>query len=213
MRAGVSVAWRIATVAAFGATAALAVTLNRGAPVHVSLTAAGSGATHAAPSRSAAGPARCVAAGLRIWLAPRNRVTGATARYLLEFTNVSGGPCTLAGYPQVAAYRGKGVQVGSLAAHDTSAAAHRVLLAPGQTAHAVVDAVVPTARCGPVSASGLRVVVPGQASARDVRRPLTACTAHAARGRGYLMVRAVQGGTGTGGGAGALAPVNPSAAT
>ena len=37
MRAGASLGLRIATAVAFGATAALAVTLNRGAPVHAAL--------------------------------------------------------------------------------------------------------------------------------------------------------------------------------
>jgi hypothetical protein len=37
MRAGASLGWRIATAVAFGATAALAVTLSRGAPPQAAL--------------------------------------------------------------------------------------------------------------------------------------------------------------------------------
>lgn len=204
MRAGASHLGRVAAAAAFGATAALAVTLSRGAPVHAALTSAGTGAAHAASSRpaAAAAAARCAPAGLRVWLGPGERVSAATAQYPLEFTNVSRAPCTLTGYPQVAAYRGD-AQVGPAAARDTSVVARRVLLAPGQSAHAVVEALVPATRCRPARASGLRVVVPGQASARYVSRPLTACA-----GRGSLLVRAIQ--AGPGGGAGPLAGVRPS---
>lgn len=208
MRASTSRLWRVATAAAFGATAALSIALSRGAPVHAALTAAGKGAAHAASQRTGAGTAVCVAAGLRIWLGPGVRVTATGTRYPLEFTNVSGAPCTLAGYPQVTAYRGDDVQVGPAAAHDTPAV-RGVVLAPGQTAHAVVDASAPTARCRPVRASGLRVVAPGQASGSYVRRTLTACAARAARGQDYLVVGAVQPGTGAGGSAGTLADVRP----
>ena len=196
MRAGASLGWRVATAVAFGATAALAVTLSRGVPLNAALTSAkGSGAQHAAASaRPLAVTARCAASGLRISLGPGARVSAAITRYPLDFTNVSGASCALAGYPEVAAYRGNGVQVGAVAGDDLSAAARRVLLAPGQTAHATLDASVTTARCGPVHAGGLRVVTPGQTVARYVRRPLTACAARAPRGQEYLRVRAIAAG-------------------
>jgi hypothetical protein len=117
---------------------------------------------------------------------------GAT-RYALDFTNVSAAPCTLAGYPQVAAYRGSGVQVGDAAVRDTAVAAFRVLLGPGQTAHAALDA-APLPRCRPVQATGLRVVVPSGQSARYVHRSLTACAARETTGQRYLRVRAIQAG-------------------
>ena len=126
VRAGVISLWRVAAAAAFGATAAVAVILTRGAPVNAALTAEGAGGAHASPSasaRPAAAPARCAVTGLRIALGPGSRVTAGVTRYALEFTNVSGAACTLSGYPQVAAYRGDGVQVGPAAARDTSAAA------------------------------------------------------------------------------------------
>ena len=71
MRAGASLGLRIAAAVAFGATAALAVTLNRGAPMHAALTSEkGRGAPHtasAAPPASATGsPAaapRCAPVG------------------------------------------------------------------------------------------------------------------------------------------------------
>ena len=209
MRAGASLGWRIATAAAFGATAALAVILSRGVPMDAALTSAKApGAQHAAAkAQPAAVPARCVTSGLRVSLGPGARVSTAITRYPVDFTNVSGAPCTLAGYPEVTAYRGDGVQVGAAAGHDLSAAARRVVLAPGQTAHANLDASVPAARCGPVRATGLRVVTPGQAAARYVRRPLTACTARAPRGQDYLRVRAIAPGAGAS--AGTVADFEP----
>ena len=206
MRAGVSLSWRIAAALAFGATAALAVIVSRGAPVDAALTSAnGQGAQHAAVGAQQPGTARCAMSGLRISVGPGARVTTVITRYPLDFTNVSGAPCTLAGYPEVTAYRDNGVQVGAAAGHDLSVTAHRVLLRPGQTAHATLDAAVPAARCGPVRATGLRVVTPGQAAARYVRRPFTACAARAVPGENYLLVHAIQPGAGAAAGAGGAA--------
>jgi hypothetical protein len=199
MRAGAALSWRIATVLAFGATAALAVVLSRGAPTDAALASAkGPNTQHAAAdTRTSAATGRCASSGLRISLGPGARVTTVVTRYPLDFTNVSGAPCTLAGYPEVTAYRGDKVPVGAAASRDRSVAARRVVLAPGQTAHATLDAAVPAARCGPVRAAGLRVVTPGQKGARYVRRSLTACTAVAPDGQQYLRVRAIQAGAGT----------------
>jgi hypothetical protein len=216
MRAGVRLGWRVATAVAFAATAALAVTLSRGAPVHVALTSQQDRSTqHTAAPRPPTAGSPCAESGLRISLGPGARVTTVITRYPLDFTNVSDSPCTLAGYPEVSAYRGDGIEVGPVAAQDTTVAAIRVLLAPGETAHAALDAQAPAARCRPVRASGLRVVTPGRTAARYVRRPLTACAARASRGENYLRVRAIQPGAGTsvsaGGTTGTVADLQPSA--
>ena len=204
MRTGVSLGWRIATVVAFGATATLAVVVSRGAPVDAALAAAnGPGGQHAAAGPRQAESARCAMSGLRISVGAGARVTRVITRYLLDFTNVSGATCTLAGYPGVAAYAGDDVQVGAAAGHDLSVAGRRIVLAPGQTAHASVDASVAAARCGPVRAAGLRVVAPGQTAARYLRRPMTAYAARALRGQVYLRVRAIQADPGSSAGAGA----------
>jgi Protein of unknown function (DUF4232) len=212
MRARASLVWRVATAVAFGVTAALAVTLSRGAPINAALTSdKGTGATHAAaPAARTVVTERCAVAGLRISLGPGARVTAAITRYALEFTNVSGAPCTLAGYPQVTAYRGGGVLIGLAAARDPSVAARRILIGPGQTAHAVLDATAP-ARCRSIRAAGLRVVAPGQTVPRYVRRSMTTCAARGAHGRNYLLVRAIQAGAGAGGtgGSATVADVQP----
>jgi hypothetical protein len=203
MRAGASLGWRVATAMAIVATAVLAVSLGHGAPIKAALTSdKGASATHASsPQAAGASPAAdvtalCAVSGLRISLGPAARVTAEMMRYPLDFTNVSSAACTLAGYPQVWAYRGDGIEVGPAAAHDTSVTASRVVLVPGATAHAALDAFLPAARCIPVRASGLRVVPPGQTAARYVQRPLTACAARASRSQGYLRVHAIQAGAG-----------------
>jgi Protein of unknown function (DUF4232) len=199
MRAGVSLGWRVATAMAFVATAALAVTLTRGAPLHVALTSdKGASTQHASASpRPTVVTGRCAVSGLRISLGPGARMTTVITQYPLDFTNVSRSPCTLVGYPEVSAYRGDHVQVGPDAAPDPAVVARRVLLAPGGTAHAALDATAPQARCRPVRASGLRVVMPGQTAARYVPRSLTTCTARVYHSQYYLHVRAIQAGPGT----------------
>lgn len=207
MRAGASLGWRIATAVAFGATAALAVTLSRGVPMHAALTSAKAPAARHAAAGTQPPAAPCGArgtSGLRVSLGPGARVATAVTRYVLDFTNASRAPCTLAGYPAVSAYRADGAPLGAAADRELSAAG-RVVLAPGQTAHAALDVSVPARGCGPVRAAGLRVVPPGQTAARYFRRPLTACTSHSARE--YLRVQAIQpgragAGTGTGSGTG-----------
>jgi hypothetical protein len=210
MRAGASLGLRIAAAVAFGATAALAVTLNRGAPLHAALASekgqkaprvATATRSPAAATRSPATAPRCAGSGLRISVGAGSRVTTVTTRYALDFTNVGGAPCTLTGYPQVAAYQGEGTEVGDAAVMDTSVTALRVVLAPGQTAHASLDASL-SVRCRPVRVAGLRVVPPGQSAARYVKRSLTACAAHVPWGEDYLQVRAIQPGSGTGTGRG-----------
>jgi Protein of unknown function (DUF4232) len=130
MRAAARLGWRVAAVVAFGATAALAVTLTRGAPMHAALISARN--HDAAP--------RCAASGLRISLgavpAAATGVRRGPTSYALDFTNVSDAKCELRGYPAVAAYLASGAQVGNAAAADTTATAHRVVLAPGETARA-----------------------------------------------------------------------------
>jgi hypothetical protein len=191
MRAAARLGWRVAAVVAFGATAALAVTLTRGAPMHAALTSAGS--HDAAP--------RCAASGLRVSLgAVPAAATGARqglTSYGLDFTNVSDVKCELHGYPAVAAYLGSGVQVGNAAAADGAATAHRVVLAPGETARAAVitsaaSASASAGGCRPVLATGLRVTPPGESAARFIRHSLLACSAAGPRAPVFLRVRAIQ---------------------
>jgi Protein of unknown function (DUF4232) len=204
MRASVRLGWQATAVVAFAATAALAVTLSRGAPMHAALTSAKHTVNGRAANRpGASGTPQCAASRLRISVGPGTSdgllVDRAVTRYRLEFTNVSGAACTLSGYPEVAAYRDDDAlaEVGNAAGRDTSVIAHRILLAPGATAHAAVIAAVAGGPCRPVTATGLRVVPPGQPIARYVPHALRACSAAGPRAPVFLHVRALQPGTGT----------------
>ena len=188
MRAAVGLAWRGAAMVAFGATAALAVTLNRPVPAPAALTVA---------ARPQPAPA-CAPAGLTVSLAKSAETSG----YPVDFTNTSDSPCTLSGYPQIAAYavgRSGYTQVGNAALRAAGGTARRVLLRPGGTAHSDVDVSgVPVGvACRPVMAAGLRVVLPGASTPQYLRGRLTACSATGPDARVYLRVRAIQPGTGT----------------
>lgn len=195
------VAWRVAAAVAFAATAALAVTLTRGAPLQTALTSArntGHGGAAAVAHRHRPGPA-CRASGLRIWVSGGGGVTSRADGAAVEFTNTSGAACTMSGYPQVAASRANGAQIGNAASRDTSASVHRIVLNPGATAHAVLAEDVPGfpgGSCKLVTAAGLRIVPPGQSIARYVRHAVTACSAAGPREPVFLHVRALQAGVG-----------------
>jgi len=199
MTASVRLGWRVAAIAAFAATAALAVSLTQGGSTPAALTSA----KNVTKQRAAEGAPRCATPRLRISVgtgagtgASTGTSTGASApretRYRLEFTNVSGVTCTLSGYPEVAAYRGDGAQVGNEAGRDTSVAARHIVLAPGASAHAAITASVSRGPCRPVDAAGLRVVPPGQKAASYIRHTLRACSAAGPRAPVFLRVRAVQ---------------------
>ena len=72
MRAGASLGWRVATAMAFVATAALAVTLTRGGPLHVALTSEkGAGTQHAPVSpQPVAATGRCAVSGKVLFIFP-----------------------------------------------------------------------------------------------------------------------------------------------
>jgi hypothetical protein len=194
--------WRGVAAIAFAATAVVAVTVSRGGPAHVALTSA----RNPSAAHGASGAAQCAASRLRISLGadsgPGTRASAGHGRSVgagvstLEFTNVSGTACAVSGYPEVAAYGVGGAQLGNAAGRDTSAAARRIVLAPGATAHAAVVASVSAGSCRPVVAAGLRVVPPGQSAARYIRHAMPACGLAGPRAPVFLHVRAVQPGSG-----------------
>jgi Protein of unknown function (DUF4232) len=191
-RRGVAV---IASVAAAGlivATAAFAAS----SPGAVSGAAL---ASDTARLSSAPAPA-CRASQLGVWiaLAQSNGAAG-TIYYPLNFTNVSGRTCSLHGFPGVSAIARNGHQLGSPAGWATKAAARTVVLAPGTTAHTILqyrDAEVSTAPgCDPVNtAVVLRVYPPGQYDATIAAFDLQVCS-HA--GPVYMSVEPLLPGVGT----------------
>ena len=89
----------------------------------------------------------------------------------IDFTNTSGAPCTLYGYPGVAFTTSPTAasQVGLAATRSTGQPYKLVTLAPQASASATLHLVqvlnYPAARCGPVSGSFLQVYPPGDKSA------------------------------------------------
>jgi len=144
-------------------------------------------AAFAAPSSgtvraSTAAIPRCTAADLGVWLAvaQANGAAG-TIYYPLEFTNLSGHTCFLHGYPGVSAIDRNGNQLGSPAGWTSPASAPTVVLAPGATAHTVLqysDAEVSTAPgCDPVyTAVVLRIYPPDEHGATIAMFSLEACS-------------------------------------
>jgi hypothetical protein len=182
----------IAAVAAAGLIAAVAAS-SPGAASGAAL------ASDTARLSSAPVPA-CQASRLGVWiaLAQSNGAAG-TIYYPLNFTNVSGRTCSLHGFPGVSAIARNGHQLGSPAGWATKVAARTVVLAPGATAHTILqyrDAEVSTAPgCDPVNtAVVLRVYPPNQYDATIAAFDLQVCS-HA--GPVYMSVEPILPGVGT----------------
>lgn len=140
------------------------------------LVPAGVWLTTATPA--AASPARCTTSGLVIWLSPESNGTAGSIYYTLEFTNLSGHACTLAGYPGVSSVTLSGAQLGS-AGSRTTVPAHVVTLAQGASAHTALQVTeagnYPASSCHLVDAAGIRVYPPGQTASKIVPFVFDAC--------------------------------------
>jgi hypothetical protein len=182
-----------------GVTASGAASASGTASGTAGATASGTASPSGTASSPASGVSSCTASGLRVGLDTAAAGVAAGSSFVpLEFTNISGQACELAGYPTVALTMGlSGAQVGARAATDHAVPAGPVVLAPGGIAHAwlrvLSTANYPASKCHPVTAAGLRITVPGTASASYVAHPVPACTA-VLRGSEMLTVRPVQRG-------------------
>jgi hypothetical protein len=135
----------------------------------------------------------CTTSGLDVWLNTQGTGAAGTIYYNLEFTNLSGGSCTLFGFPGVSAVTLTGGQLGNAASRNHSFTPHVVTLANGATATAIVGiaqtSLFPAAQCQPVTAAGLRVYPPGQTAPKIVPFPFGACSKS---GPLYLSVMTVR---------------------
>jgi Protein of unknown function (DUF4232) len=155
-------------------------------------------ASSAAPRATAQTTAvhRCYQSELRAWLGiPGDGAAGSTY-YQLELSNVSSQTCTLYGYPGVSALT-SGVQDGSAADRSASHPKTLVYLAPGATAHVILQiadvfAYTPSA-CQPGTANTLRVYAPGDYAALFIPFSVAACDK---AGPIYLHVSTTLAGTG-----------------
>jgi Protein of unknown function (DUF4232) len=150
----------------------------------------------ASPSPAAAAPAACATSSLRVSLGASDGYAGGVYQPV-NFTNTSDAPCTLFGYPGVSLVSGSSHrQIGLAAKRSATVPARQVTLAPGATAHAVlqiVDALnFPSSSCAPAKATELRVYPPGQTVPVYVATTAQGC----ARPQQVLFVTAVQAGSG-----------------
>jgi hypothetical protein len=152
--------------------------------------ATGTRAATAAPHASINTPP-CAASGLVVWLNTQGDNAAGSSYYSLKFTNLSGHPCTLRGYPGVSAVDLHAAQLGSAAGREPSASSF-VRLIDGATASAVLRITVagnfPSATCRSGTAAGLRVFPPGLTVSTVIPFPFSACSKS---GPTYLSIKAV----------------------
>lgn len=129
---------------------------------------------------SSSGPPGCATSDLHLGLGPKNGAAGSVF-VPVQFTNQSGASCTLFGFPGVSfvtAVGGK--QIGASANEEKTTPRRLVTLAPGATAHALLQVVVaqnfPPAKCKLVTAHWLKVYPPGETHAAYLRYTAATCS-------------------------------------
>jgi hypothetical protein len=97
----------------------------------------------------------------------------------LDFTNVSGGPCTLYGYPGASLASSSGTEVSPGASRSTTTAESLVTLDAGSTAHAVMQIAdagnYDASSCDPKPTTEIKVFPPDQTAALYVSYATSAC--------------------------------------
>lgn len=150
------------------------------------------------PGAPASAAAACPTSSLEVWLGlGAGGAAAGSTYYPLEFSNIGTATCTLYGYPGVSALGSNGTQLGSPAGWDATVAPSTVTLAPGATAHTVLQITdvgnYPASTCEPATAIALRVYPPNQTASTQVPFSFQACSA---TGPVYLHVEALQPGVG-----------------
>jgi len=187
--------------------AAPTVTVTSTAPAGGGTAAASSSATASGPAgtggsgggASGGGPAACATSDLKVTTGKGNGAAGSVI-VPLQFSNTGTASCTLFGYPGVSFVTGvNGSQVGASAGEDPATPRQQITLAPGGTAHALLQVAVaqnfPAARCRLTTAHLLRVFPPGQTAAAYVSYTASTC-ANPSKAVRTLMVQTVQPGAG-----------------
>ncbi|MGZ4337652.1 MAG: DUF4232 domain-containing protein [Gaiellaceae bacterium] len=155
-----SVTARTRTIATIAATAALAL--------------AAASASGARTTDATAAP-NCRTAGLVLWIDTRGDAGAGSVFHILKFTNQSGHPCVLTGYPGVSAVDLRGRRLGSAASRNPSAV-HAVSLTSGATASAQLRiaqaANFPASACNLAPAARLRIYPPNQTASKVVPDPV-----------------------------------------
>lgn len=113
----------------------------------------------------------------------------------LVFTNKSGEACSLRGYPGTSFVDANGQQLGFPADRSEGEAVHRVVLASGAKAHALLG-VPATANysksdCQPRQTAGVRVYPPDQTASLVAKVKMTVCTTN----NGRSLIQPIRPGT------------------
>lgn len=140
---------------------------------------------------------RCPRGDLTSWLGVPGDGTAGSTYYQLEISNTSGQTCSLYGFPGVSALKAGGGQLGSAAGRTRGHTKLLVTLAPGATAHVVLQITdvgnYSPAACHPANAVALRVFAPGDYASMRFPFAFRGC---ARRGPVYLHVSTTIAGTG-----------------
>ena len=158
-----------------------------------------SAAASATPSSSAAagGTPACATRSLKATVGIAQGAAGSVYQ-VIDFTNISGSPCTLFGYPGVALAGGTPVtQIGAAAARSTGSSAKLVTLAAGKTANALLQITqaenYSASRCVPKASTYLQIYPPNQTTPIYLAYKSTGCSSSKVN---LLTVGVVQPGNG-----------------
>ena len=168
-------------------------------------TAGGTAAGTESAASGTAGLALCQPSSLQVTVNASQAGGAAGSTYVpVDFTNTSGSPCGLYGYPGmsfVTAGDGSGSQIGAAAQENPSFGKVPVQLAAGGAAHAWLQVAeagnYPATTCQPVKAHWLRVYAPGETQALYVSHAFDACASASAPLLTVMPVRSGQGIQGT----------------
>jgi len=157
--------------------------------------------TFPAAAATAAVPA-CTSSQLVVWLNSSGSGTAGATYYAIQFTNIAQTSCSMIGYPGVSGLSHSGAQLGASATRNAAHKSFSITLAGSTKSSSLSNTAIgilkitdagnyPKAKCGPVTASALRVYPPGLKSSSVVPFPFLACSKSAAP---YLSIEAVEGG-------------------
>ena len=161
------------------------------APASSPTDSPGSGGTGAGGTPSCATRDLKVAAGLA-------QGAAGSVYQVIGFTNISGAPCTLFGYPGVALAGGSPVtQVGAAASRSGVSPARLITLGANETGNALLRITqalnYPTSKCHPVTTTYLQIYPPNQTTPVYLGYKATACSSTDVK---LLSVGVVQAGKG-----------------
>ena len=149
------------------------------------------------PGAAATGTPACATRYLKATVGVAQGAAGSIYQ-VIDFTNISGAPCTLFGYPGVALAGGSPVtQVGAAASRSGVSPARLVTLGANQTGNALLRITqalnYPSSKCHPVTTTYLQIYPPNQTTPVYLGYKATACSSTDVK---LLSVGVVQAGKG-----------------